>query len=99
MTCRNCGLDYKEDYQNDFKIVMKTYDSYGLPFIHRVRACPHCNDLSLTVEKHTGEKGYPTVEIKEVFTLNKVLFNSTDLWIARYPGEIKLITQIKKLVE
>lgn len=98
MTCEKCRFDYREDPYSDFKIVLKTYDSYGLPFIHRVRACPHCNYLSLTIEKHTGDQGYPTTECKEVYTLSKIITNNVDLWIARYPQEIKLINQIKKLV-
>lgn len=98
MTCANCGFDYKENNRNDFRIVQKTYDSYGLNFIHRVRACPHCNYLSLTVEKHTGEKGYPTIERKEVFTLTKVLKNNLHIWQASYPSEIKVINEIKKVI-
>lgn len=98
MTCPNCGFDYKENNNIDFRFVQKTYDSYGLPFIHRVRACPHCNHLSLTVEKHTGEKGYPTIETKEIIPLKKIIKNNIELWVAKYPEEIKLIKQLERAV-
>lgn len=99
MICPNCKFDYKDTVKNNFTFVRKTYDSYGLSSIQRVRECPNCGYLSLTEEKHTGQEGFPTIAVNQVPQLKTIIKENIKGWFQRFPNEDKLIRRIQQIIK
>jgi hypothetical protein len=99
MICPNCKFDYKDHKKEFFQNVRKTYDSFGLAAIQRVRECPNCGFYSLTEEKHTGMPGFPAVEVKQTPDLKTMISRNVDNWFNRFPNEVRLIKKIKAVLK